>query len=110
MIALFVAKREDFCKPIFENSQYISVLILGLFLFGIFIYLLQLNLEPKKAEQENLFHKRGKDLKRILDYVENFNIIGIEGVWGNGKTFLVQNLKEQLKRESKEVSKKNMKL
>lgn len=47
-------------------------------------------------KNRNLFSEREEDLKRLKQYLidENVNIIGIEGGWGSGKTFLMEGLQE----------------
>lgn len=41
---------------------------------------------------EELFTERKYDLKRLIDYLNNFSIIGINGEWGSGKSFLTDHL------------------
>ena len=43
---------------------------------------------------EELFTERKYDLKRLIDYLNNFSIVGINGEWGSGKSFLTDNLKD----------------
>ena len=43
---------------------------------------------------EELFTERKYDLKRLINYLNNFSIVGINGEWGSGKSFLTDNLKD----------------
>ena len=43
---------------------------------------------------EELFTERKYDLKRLIDYLNNFSIIGINGEWGSGKSFLTDHLQD----------------
>ena len=58
--------------------------------------------EPANWEDRNLFRERQSDLKRLEHYVktERADILGIEGEWGSGKTFLVEGLKEHLQQDN----------
>lgn len=40
-----------------------------------------------------LYKERGYDLQRILDYILEFEILGVNAVWGAGKTFVANQLK-----------------
>lgn len=42
-----------------------------------------------------LFRERKEDLKRIKEYLNKFNIIGINGEWGSGKTYLLECLQNE---------------
>lgn len=50
-------------------------------------------------ESENLFFKRKRDLERLSNYLDMFDIVGINAMWGAGKSFLVDKLKENIKEE-----------
>ena len=43
---------------------------------------------------EELFTERKYDLKRLIDYLNNFSIVGINGEWGSGKSFLTDHLQD----------------
>lgn len=43
---------------------------------------------------KELFIERKYDLKRLIDYLNNFSIIGINGEWGSGKSFLTDHLED----------------
>lgn len=40
-----------------------------------------------------LYKERGYDLQRILDYILEFEILGVNAVWDAGKTFVANQLK-----------------
>lgn len=46
------------------------------------------------AEKKQLFPKRQYDLERILEYIEAFQIVGMNGAWGSGKSFLIEQMKK----------------
>ena len=58
-------------------------------LFKSVYYTSNINLE----NAEDLFVERKYDLERLLNYLNNFSIIGINGEWGSGKSFLIDHLK-----------------
>ena len=58
-------------------------------LFKSVYYTSNINLE----NTEYLFVERKYDLERLLNYLNNFSIIGINGEWGSGKSFLIDHLK-----------------
>ena len=62
-----------FCIILFKSAYYTS----------------NINLE----NTEDLFVERKYDLERLLNYLNNFSIIGINGEWGSGKSFLIDHLK-----------------
>lgn len=43
---------------------------------------------------EELFTERKYHLKRLIDYLNNFSIVGINGEWGSGKSFLTDHLQD----------------
>lgn len=53
---------------------------------------------------ENLLPKRKKDLERFSSYIDTFDIVGLNGRWGSGKTFLLNEFirKEKAKKDRKE--------
>ncbi|MCG6241924.1 P-loop NTPase fold protein, partial [Vibrio diabolicus] len=46
-----------------------------------------------------ILSKREEDLKLLEDYIDKFNIVGLNGTWGSGKSFLVNQYKEKFKEE-----------
>jgi hypothetical protein len=54
-------------------------------------------------EDKSLFTRRKYDLQRIQEYIVSVDIIGINGIWGSGKTFLVDQLKDHLKSYGKYI-------
>ena len=59
-------------------------------LFKSVYYTSNINLE----NAEDLFIERKYDLERLLNYLNNFSIIGINGEWGSGKSFLTDHLED----------------
>ncbi|SKC90516.1 P-loop NTPase fold protein [Maledivibacter halophilus] len=81
-----------------EKSTWIMGMLFYLFILGMLIcsFLLDTN-KKNNIENKKLIVKRKKDLKRLLDYLDLFKIIGIDGEWGSGKSFLVNELKKKIK-------------
>lgn len=52
--------------------------------------------QSENTQEKQLFPKRVYDLERIVEYVEKFEIIGVNGAWGSGKSFLMEHLKQNL--------------
>lgn len=48
-----------------------------------------------------IFRERKEDLKRIKEYLNKFNIIGIKGEWGSGKTYLMEYLQDEREMQDK---------
>ena len=48
--------------------------------------------DEQKQENEELFQERKFDMQRLEAYLQSFSIIGINGSWGSGKSFLVDHL------------------
>lgn len=49
----------------------------------------QRRLHGKSGERLELFPERTDDLERLRKYLETFGVVGVNGSWGSGKTFLV---------------------
>lgn len=82
-----------------EKSHYQTLFIVG---FNVFL-LLRCMCVKYKVEDNNdkkeLFRKRKFDLERIKKYLNSLNIIAINAQWGDGKSFLVNKLKEDIKKQ-----------
>jgi len=83
----------------FQKKSFLilSIKILVLYYFILFCIILfksvyytsKINIE----NAEDLFVERKYDLERLLNYLNYFSIIGINGEWGSGKSFLIDHLK-----------------
>ena len=71
------------------NFYLIFLLIVSLCSF--FSYLLRKK-DPKS--DSNLMPRRERNLEALSDYIDRFRIIGLNGRWGMGKTFLINRWKE----------------
>ncbi|MBM7558127.1 P-loop NTPase fold protein [Halanaerobacter jeridensis] len=81
-----------------ENIFLISGSLL-LSVLSIRSYLIYKFSEEDLNKNEKLFYKRQKDLKRLSSYLKMFDIIGVNAMWGAGKTFLVNKLKKRIKED-----------
>lgn len=52
--------------------------------------------DEQKQENEELFQERKFDIQRLEAYLQSFSIIGINGPWGSGKSFLVDHLDKNI--------------
>lgn len=83
----------------FQRKSFLilSIKILVLYYFILFcIILFKSVYYTSKTNLENdgdLFVERKYDLERLLNYLNYFSIIGINGEWGSGKSFLTDHLK-----------------
>lgn len=68
------------------------VLLLAAFGVYLFIQKSKDEKETEKQEEKELFRERRYDRERILDYLKAFNIVGVNGPWGSGKSFVVDHL------------------
>lgn len=94
------------CVTIFHydeliNEKFILIYsIILLFILIIVIYSWLLWLEQNHYQyNKRLMHKRELDLDRLLDYLKMFDIIGVNAIWGAGKSFLINELKKRIKDE-----------
>jgi KAP family P-loop domain len=73
------------------------LIVLGvLFILGYFLLFSLLSRRKNKNTNSILINKREKDLNLLLSYLENFEIIGLNGRWGTGKSFIINTLKERI--------------
>ncbi|AWK51611.1 hypothetical protein DIC82_11500 [Clostridium beijerinckii] len=83
-----------------ENFTWIGIAVISAFILIISSCSFFLNsYNYSKLNNNKLIFKREKDLERLLYYLDMFNIIGINAIWGGGKSFLVNELKEKIKDE-----------
>lgn len=61
----------------------------------LFIVSLCLRKKNKKNKFENFFSEREDDCKLLLEYLRKYPIVGLQALWGNGKTFLCNYLKSK---------------
>lgn len=83
-----------------EEIWFLLILII-LAATGFFLFLEQIGGKKNENENENptLLFKREKDLNLFSSYVENFKIIGLNGRWGTGKSFIMDALKDRIKED-----------
>lgn len=77
-----------------EFIFYIIILMYLLF-FKIWIYENEIKKKEYNNNQVNIIPKRLEDLKMLEDYIDKFNVVGLNGNWGTGKSFIVNYFKEK---------------
>lgn len=73
--------------------------ILGVFIFIEYFYIViciyiskkkeRLNPKSEQNVSQKIYDERNYDLKRLEQYIEKYNKVGVQGEWGCGKTYLV---------------------
>lgn len=78
-----------------EDGAYIIYMLI-LAVNGIILWLKKRTDTQIQDEQEQqdaeLFRERISDIQRLEDYLQSFSVVGINGLWGSGKSFLVDHL------------------
>ena len=96
-IIVFLTKKSfdgfRFCLDT-QDKIYIGYLVVLLIIFLI-TYLDRF--KYKKPKYENLFSERKYDLDRLVNYLQQFNTVGIDAHWGDGKSFLFKLFQEKYK-------------
>lgn len=87
---------------LFTNRyQYFIILFFLLSILAIYIFLFIKDKKNKKSFANNypIIPKRKMDLERISIYLNKVNILGINAIWGLGKSFIVNILKTEIHNE-----------
>lgn len=96
-IIVFLAKKYfdgfRFCFDI-QDKVYIGYFITLFIILGI-TFADRFN--STKAKYENLFSERKYDLDRLINYLQQFNIVGINAHWGDGKSYLFKLFQDRSK-------------
>ncbi|MBR1639606.1 MAG: hypothetical protein IJ688_09505 [Treponema sp.] len=96
-IIVFLAKKYfdgfRFCFDI-QDKIYIGYFITLFIILGI-TFADRFN--STKAKYENLFSERKYDLDRLINYIQQFNTVGIDAHWGDGKSFLFKLFQDKYK-------------
>lgn len=96
-IIVFLAKKYfdgfRFCFDI-QDKVYIGYFITLFIILGI-TFADRFN--STKAKYENLFSERKYDLDRLINYLQQFNIVGINAHWGDGKSYLFKLFQDKSK-------------
>lgn len=79
------------------DRLYILFIILSLVAICYLLTFSKFSIVKIEKDKPIIMKKREKDLKRVKVYLEHFQIIGLNGRWGTGKSFIVSVLKDQVK-------------
>lgn len=90
----YVLYKYNILNMSFEKMT-LSTLLLIFFNIMIDVLVHKYILYKNDNKNYKLFRERKEDLKRIKEYLNKFNIIGINGEWGSGKTYLLECLQNE---------------
>ncbi|RKQ13972.1 P-loop NTPase fold protein [Ureibacillus endophyticus] len=93
---IILVKEGSITQNRLDQLCFIIVLVI-LSIISYLVFMSGMTREKKKNSKLNLISKREKDLSLLLSYLENFEIIGLNGRWGTGKSFIINALKERIK-------------
>ncbi|MBD5441743.1 MAG: hypothetical protein HDR33_12195 [Treponema sp.] len=76
-------------------------IIYAFLLLAIFLTVLVKKVSMKKGDTviENYFSERKYDLERLGEYINKFPMVGLNSIWGDGKTYLYKLFKEKYDKE-----------
>ena len=76
-------------------------IIYAFLLLAIFLTVLVKKVSMKKGNTviENYFSERKYDLERLCEYINKFPMVGLNSIWGDGKTYLYKLFKEKYDKE-----------
>lgn len=83
------------------DKEDISFIIYAFLLLATFLTVLikKLSMKKKAAMIENYFSERKYDLERLYEYIHKFPMVGLNSIWGDGKTYLYKLFKEKYSKE-----------
>ncbi|ARF16394.1 P-loop NTPase fold protein [Sporosarcina ureae] len=96
---IFCINEKRLNNIVFESGlEAFYFLIIACFhIITIFYFLLDyLEIKPTEDDGGKIIMKREQDLKQLEYYIDTFQIVGLNGRWGTGKTFLLSELKKRL--------------
>lgn len=105
LFAIFIAVLSLYKNGNIDTNQYVLTGIILFFsillLRVIYLFFKNFYQDDKSYRTDTLFPKRRQDLQRIMYYIKQKNIIGIDASWGVGKTYLLDALtaEESIKKE-----------
>lgn len=76
-------------------------IVYAFLLLVIFLTVLVKKVSMKKGNTviENYFSERKYDLERLCEYINKFPMVGLNSIWGDGKTYLYKLFKEKYDKE-----------
>lgn len=83
------------------NITIFIIYVCGLILVAYICFRGKLGQGTYQVCDKEIFTGRRYDLKRIKKYIEAEDTVGINGVWGSGKSFIINQLKKELNRSGK---------
>lgn len=84
-----------------NSIEFLSILIIFMDIYVTFIVLYENKDDHTIINESNqsLIMKRDKELIVLEEHLSEFNVVGLNGEWGAGKSFLIEKLKDKLKNE-----------
>jgi len=91
-------------NSIFENE--VAIICITIYTFFLFVFsvvsFVKYDIQQhiiKHTVEPSLMYKRKKDLERLIFYIDKYNIVGLNGRWGVGKSFLINEFKKEKRYE-----------
>ena len=95
LLILYGLNKYNISNILISNKSIIVFIIFLFMVYYIFAFRIFAMDSNDKINNYKLFRERKEDLKRIKEYLNKFNIIGINGEWGSGKTYLLECLQNE---------------
>ncbi len=100
-VFIWIYGASDIFHSFTDKFEDIGILKLLLLIFSIIIIIcIRYSRRVENSIPKKLVDSRKGDLERISELLNDVNIVGINGQWGEGKTFFVNKLLTKLKKEN----------
>lgn len=97
MIEFYFIKCDE--NKIFIDNKILVITYIVYFLYFLISSVVLLICKEKNFQNDdikNLFSERKYDLERVKEYLERYNLVGVDSIWGDGKSFLFKMLQNEL--------------
>lgn len=97
MIEFYFIKCDE--NKFFIDNKILVITYIVYFLYFLISSVVLLICKEKNFQNDdikNLFSERKYDLERVKEYLERYNLVGVDSIWGDGKSFLFKMLQNEL--------------
>ena len=99
MVVFYLTKSNG--NKLFINEPFVVIVYNLVFLYFVISSIVLLCFVRKNNGKisfklKNLFSERKYDLERLIEYLERYNLVGVDAIWGDGKSFLFKMLQSEL--------------